>query len=83
VIATTLPPELNQFVERQIAAGRYDSADELLVDAVRVLRQWEVQQEAFHGAVRQGMDQLARGEYREYDDEGLAGLFDVLKQRAG
>jgi putative addiction module CopG family antidote len=82
MIATTLPPELSQFVEHQIVTGRYRSAEELVVDAVRVLRQLDAQQEAFHDAVRRGMDQLAQGVYTEYDDESLAGLFDGLKQRA-
>ncbi len=52
-----------------------------MVDAVRVMRQLDVQQQAFHDSIREGIDQLARGEYMEYDDEGLAELFDGLKQR--
>ena len=76
-----LPPDLGQFVESQIATGKYRSEQELVVDAVRVLRQLEIRQQEFHDAVRQGMSQLAKGEYVEYDDEGLAELFDGLKRR--
>jgi hypothetical protein len=32
--------------------------------------------------VRQGMEQLARGEFTEYDDQSMSELFDGLKQRA-
>jgi hypothetical protein len=32
--------------------------------------------------VQQGMAQLARGEFTEYDDQSLSDLFDGLKQRA-
>ena len=82
MIVPALPPDLGQFVEHQISTGRYHSEEELVVDAVRVLRQLDAQQQEFHEAVRQGMSQLARGEYTEYDDESLAQLFDGLKQRA-
>ena len=82
MIVPALPPELGQFVEHQIATGRYHSEEELVVDAVRVLRQVADQQQTFHDAVRRGMAQLAQGEYTEYDDERLVALFDGLRQRA-
>jgi putative addiction module CopG family antidote len=82
MVAPTLPPDLDQFVAEQIATGRYRSPEELMVDAVRVLRQLDAQQQAFHDDVREGMNQLARGEYTEYDDAGLDELFAGLKQRA-
>ena len=82
MIAPALPPDLGQFVEEQIATGKYHTEEELVVDAVRVLRRLADQQHAFHDAVRQGMEQLARGELTEYDDKSLGELFDGLKQRA-
>jgi putative addiction module CopG family antidote len=82
MIVPVLPPELGQFVEQQIATGKYHSEEELVVDAVRILRRLAAQQHEFHDAVRQGMAQLARGEFTEYDDQSLGDLFDGLKQRA-
>lgn len=82
MIVPALPPELGQFVEQQIATGKYHSEEELVVDAVRVLRRLADQQHVFRDTVRQGMEQLARGEFTEYDDESLVELFDGLKQRA-
>ncbi len=38
--------------------------------------------EQFCEDVRLGIEQLARGEYHEYDDAGLRKLFEELKQRA-
>ena len=58
MIVPALPPDLGQFVEQQIATGKYHSEEELVVDAVRVLRQLAGQQHEFHDAVRQGMEQL-------------------------
>ena len=82
MVAPTLPPELDQFVADQIAMGRYRSPEDLMVDAVRVPRQLDAQQRAFREDVREGMDQLTRGEYVEYDDAGLDKLFAGLKERA-
>jgi Arc/MetJ-type ribon-helix-helix transcriptional regulator len=82
MIVPALPPELGQFVEQQIATGQYQSEGELVVDAVRVLSRLAVRQREFCDAVRQGMEQLARGEFTQYDDQRLGELFDSLKQRA-
>ncbi len=82
MIVPALPPELGQFVEQQIATGKYHSEEELVVDAVRVLSRLAAQQHEFHDAVRQGMEQLGRGEFTQYDDHSLGELFDSLKQRA-
>jgi putative addiction module CopG family antidote len=81
MMADTLPPELGQFVQHQLAAGRYRSEQELVVDAVRVLREVEVRHQQFCDDVRVGMDQLQRGEFVEYDDDGLRGLLEQLKRR--
>ncbi len=76
-----LPPDLGQFVQEQVAAGKYQTEQELVVDAVRVLRELQARQQQFHEEVRLGMEQLGRGEFVEYDDAGLRGLFDELRLR--
>ena len=77
-----MPPDLGQFVEQQVAAGNYHSEEELVVSAVRVLRDVQAQQRQFAEDVRLGMEQLDRGEFSEYDEAGLRKRFDELKQRA-
>ena len=77
----SFPPELGEFVEQQLAAGRYQSEQELVVDAVRVLRDLQVQQEQFRDDVQQGMEQLERGEFNQYNEEGLRERFEQLKDR--
>jgi hypothetical protein len=44
--------------------------------------QLNAQRQAIHDEVSEGMNQLARGEYTEYDDAGLDKLFAGLKERA-
>jgi antitoxin ParD1/3/4 len=78
----SLPPELERFVEEQVASGIYQSEQDLFVSAVRVLRDVQARQEVFREDVRAGMEQLDRGEFNEYDEAGLSRRFDELKQRA-
>ncbi len=53
-----LSPELEPFVEQEFATGRYASRDEVVVQALRCLR--EERQEAVAG-IRQGLDDVAAG----------------------
>jgi len=82
MIAQSFPPELERFVEEQIAAGNYQSEQGLVVSAVRVLRDVQARQREFYEDVRLGMEQLERGEYTEYDEAGLQQLFDELGEIA-
>jgi Arc/MetJ-type ribon-helix-helix transcriptional regulator len=76
------PPEIGEFVEKQIALGQYQSEDDLVVDAIRIMREVQVQQQQFAEDVRQGMEQLERGEFNRYDENGLRKRFEELKNRA-
>jgi putative addiction module CopG family antidote len=82
MIHESLPPDLGQFVEQQVAAGNYRSEEELVISAVRVLKDVRARQRQFAEDVRLGMEQLDRGEFNEYDEAGLRRRFDELKQRA-
>ena len=79
MISQPLPPELGQFVEQQLALGKYQSEQELVVDAVRVLREVESQQQQFQSDVQLGIDQLDRGQANEYSREQLRERFDQRK----
>jgi len=82
MIGQPFPPELERFVEEQVAAGHYRSEQDLVVSAVRVLRDVQARQRKFLEDVQLGMDQLKRGEFTEYDETGLHQRFEELKQRA-
>jgi len=77
----SLPPELGQFIAEQLAAGRYQSEEELVVDAVRVLRDLEAQQQQFREDVEGGLEELERGKFHQYDEQGLRDRFEQLKDR--
>jgi putative addiction module CopG family antidote len=82
MISQPLPPELGQFVEQQLALGKYQSEQELVVDAVRVLREVEAQQRQFQIDVQLGIEQLERGQANEYSLDELRDRFERLKDRA-
>ena len=65
----SLPPDLEQFVHDQLAKGRYQSASDVLCDAVRLLREREVRLEALRGDIDRGITQLNTGEFVEIDSE--------------
>ena len=53
-----LPPELEPFVEQEFATGRYQTREEVVVQAVRWLR--EERQEAVLG-IKEGLNDVAAG----------------------
>ena len=53
-----LPPELEPFVEQEFATGRYITREDVVVQALRWLR--EERQEAVSG-IKQGLNDVAAG----------------------
>ena len=53
-----LRPELEPFVEQEFATGRYDTCEEIVVQALRWLR--DELQEVIAG-IKQGLDDVAAG----------------------
>ncbi len=66
------------YIKKQIEAGFYSNATELVRDAVRRLREANEQRGALLAAIQVGEDQIARGEYRTYTPE----LFEEIKKNA-
>lgn len=60
----TLPPDLERFVQDQIALGQYPSADGVVEAALRLLRSRHAE---LRDLVRVGMDQADRGEVAPFD----------------
>lgn len=49
-----LSDELREFVEREVASGRYSSASEVLRDGLRLLEQRALQRERLKAAIVEG-----------------------------
>ena len=58
----SLPPELQQFAEQQIASGKYRDEQELIQDSVRLLRDREQQLDKLREDLCVGLEEIERGE---------------------
>ncbi|MGA2797556.1 MAG: type II toxin-antitoxin system ParD family antitoxin [Thermoguttaceae bacterium] len=80
-MTTLIPPELESFVQQQLASGEYRSAEEVIGAGLRVLQELKHRQEDFRKEVQIGVDQLDRSEGILLDQAGLRKLFDEIQQR--
>jgi putative addiction module CopG family antidote len=78
----SFPQDIDLFIAQQIAEGKYRSEEELMINAVRILREVEARKQQFAEELRFGFEQLERGEYHEYDETELRNRFEELKNRA-
>ena len=77
MITATIPAEFEPFIEHQLATGRYQSTQEVVSDALRLLCEQGL--ETLRKEIQVGIDQLDRGEEIEIDsEEGLKRFFDDI-----
>jgi antitoxin ParD1/3/4 len=75
-----LPPELQQFVEQELASGRYRSVDDVICDGLRLLRERKLHE--LRREIDAGLEQLERGEGIPLADEpSLQAFFDDISDR--
>lgn len=77
-----IPPELQQFVDRELASGHYQSAEEVLCAGLRLLQERRLHD--LRCDVQAGLNQLDRGEGIELEDEdepSLHAFFEDIKTR--
>jgi antitoxin ParD1/3/4 len=75
-----LPPDLSQFVKAEVASGRFASEDQVAIEEARLLRERKAKLERLRADLQAARDQFERGEYTEYDQEGLRALFEEIKR---
>lgn len=62
----TIQPELEQFVQQEIASGEYGDASAVVAEALRLLQQ-KRRHEALRDEIRIGVEQAERGETAPLD----------------
>lgn len=74
-MTVTLTPELETFVNEKVNSGAYNSPDEMIERGLLRLKEDDIMQSVDLDEVRRSVqasrDSYARGEYTEYDREGL------------
>jgi antitoxin ParD1/3/4 len=79
MLSVTIPAEFEQFVQGQLACGAYHSTEEMLSDALKLLRQRDL--ELLRQEVQVGIDELDRGEGILIEDErALKDFFDGIEE---
>ena len=76
----SLTPELEQLVHEKVKTGMYQTASEVVREALRLLKERD-SFEALRREVREGFAQIERGEYEEYDEQTIRNLAADIKAR--
>lgn len=66
-----IPPELEQYVQQELSKGEYRSEGELILDAVRVLRELKTRHEQLRRNIQSAIAQSDRGESEPLDIEAI------------
>lgn len=73
MVSLMLPPELREFVNSQINDGTFGSEDEVLVNALYLLRERTLSRDQrlaeLRAAVKIGLEELDRGEGKPWNKE--------------
>jgi Arc/MetJ-type ribon-helix-helix transcriptional regulator len=77
-MSVDIPPQYLPFVQDAIASGRFESESALVGEAIELL----LQRERERKLVEEGLDELDRGEYLEFDDDGLKRFLDDVQRQA-
>jgi antitoxin ParD1/3/4 len=74
------PPELQEFLRDEVATGKYRSEEEVVMEAIRRLRDANLRLGQLRAEIQAGLDSLDRGEGIEIDgDEALGKFFDGIE----
>lgn len=67
----TIPRKLEPFIRRSLAAGEYRSESELVLDAVRTLRELKRRHRRLKADIQHGIGQLDRGQGEPLDMKAI------------
>ena len=77
----SLTPELERLVNEKVESGLYQTASEVVREALRLLKERDQAREQLRVDVQAGFDQLARGEGRTYEKTSGRQLAEQIKSR--
>jgi len=76
------PPELHQLVQEGLASGDYSSEDNMLLEAMHLLRERDLHEQEFRAQLQTRIERLDRGEGIVLENEAaLQRFFDDVQSR--
>ena len=69
MISASLSPDLEEFVRKELARGRYTSADDLVREAIALLRDQEWRADELRRELDAGLRDIEQGNVVRLDDE--------------
>jgi len=80
MLTVSLPPDIEQYVHQVVASGKYRDERELVVQAIRWLRDSHARYQQLRAEIQEALEGVQRGEGIELEDEeALTGFFDQLE----
>lgn len=77
----SLTPELVALVNRKVESGMYQTASEVVREALRLLSVRDDKLAALRRDIGHASDQIKRGEYTDYGEHSMDSLADGVKRR--
>jgi len=77
----SLTPQLERLIQRKVKTGMYQTASEVVREALRLLDERDAEFKKLKADIQEGLDQIERGEYTEHDDASLKDMFEDIKTR--
>jgi antitoxin ParD1/3/4 len=77
----SLTPELEQLVNDKVRSGFYQTASEVVREALRLLSERDQERVRLHSDVQAGFDQLGRGQSKSYDKTSAHRLVERVTSR--
>lgn len=78
--APLTPEEREEILNRKMESGLYQSEDDVIDSALRLLDERDLYFQEIKEKVQLGIEQIANGEYVEYTDETLHELFNEIEE---
>ena len=79
MMTVEIPLNYQAFVKTIIDRGQFQTEEQVVGEALRLLVERNRRLEEFRREIQIGLDQLDRGEYTEYDEESLHEFFEQIK----